>query len=70
MICIKQKGTNFKVTPWLVFVSSHAGKKDVVEVRQWKLKMSSGKRLRIERRDEFQSLHLSQFRSYHYHYNY
>ena len=59
MICIK--GTNFKVTSWLVFVLSHALKKDVVEVRHWKLKMSSGKRLRIGRRDEFQSLRLSQF---------
>ena len=49
MICIKQKGTNFKVTPWLVFVLSHAGKKDFVEMRQWRLKMRPGKDVHIEK---------------------
>lgn len=49
MICIKQKGTNFKVTPWLVFVLSHAGKKDFVEMRQWRLKMKPGKDVHIEK---------------------
>ena len=44
MICIKQKGTNFKVTSWLVFVLSHAGKKDFVEVGQRRLeKMGHGR---------------------------